>query len=511
MPIQIIPAPNVPDPMQQMGQMYEMMTMMQMAPLKRQALEGQIQNQALERQQTEQSISASKSSQQIQETEQAARVSDRATKDRGLEAYSNTFIQNLGKYMTPEEQAQLPAAIAAGIPIEQVMQTVNAKAQMAFAKANPLTAAELRARDLAAAASGRTAAAAEENRLLNREARARAAAEDARLAEGRGALSGLVGGSLDRVNYDPRLTALAVKATSAGVPISQLPEEVQVGLSPVVRARLAAEENSKTANALALKTGELAYEKMQVELEAFKTNKLSPKEFADGMARWSAPILQLEETKLKNNASAMERIEKMRQDPVHMAMGPRDRAVAESTIAAGTKKLNDDMDGLIRRYSELMDGPLKELGVHLNAALDPNAIYNAKPADPGVSAPPPPTPQVKAVPGLDPVRVSTIQGKSLNEVIALLDTLAPPGSKMVSDQARQDAWRIFSAYGIPTDAEKVDEWIRDRFRNSPDKQSYGGKQVVLWPARQVQRIKQLQPLLMPPVAGVGAGTRTEGY
>lgn len=42
MPIQVIPAPNVPDPMQQMGQMYELMTMMQQAPLKRQYLEAQI-------------------------------------------------------------------------------------------------------------------------------------------------------------------------------------------------------------------------------------------------------------------------------------------------------------------------------------------------------------------------------------------------------------------------------------------------------------------------------------
>lgn len=121
MPIQIIPAPNVPDPMQQMGQMYEMMTMMQQAPLKKQLLEAQILGQQQDSARADRQMSiaeqdaANRNAAAGREAKQAQRSED---VQAAQGAQMGTLLQEavrIGK-LTPEQAAAAEGVAKLGDP-----------------------------------------------------------------------------------------------------------------------------------------------------------------------------------------------------------------------------------------------------------------------------------------------------------------------------------------------------------------------------------------------------------
>lgn len=100
MPIQIIPAPNVPDSMQQMGQMYEMMTMMQQAPLKKQLLEAQILGQQQDSARADRQMSIAE-----QDAANRQKVAGRAEVDAQREDAKRVAMGNIFQKATAEAAA----------------------------------------------------------------------------------------------------------------------------------------------------------------------------------------------------------------------------------------------------------------------------------------------------------------------------------------------------------------------------------------------------------------------
>lgn len=121
MPIQIIPAPNVPDPMQQLGQMYEMMTMMQQAPLKRQLLEAQIlgQQQDAARADRQMAIAEQDAANRQAAAGREAKQAQRAEDVQAAQgAQMDTLLQEavrIGK-LTPEQAAAADGVAKLGDP-----------------------------------------------------------------------------------------------------------------------------------------------------------------------------------------------------------------------------------------------------------------------------------------------------------------------------------------------------------------------------------------------------------
>lgn len=326
---------------------------------------------------------------------------------------------------------------------------------------------------------------------------ANATGERKRGDAGRDAMAGLVRMALDNKNYDPRASALAEAAVKNGIPVDSLDEATRAAINPSVMVALKSQENEAKANQLRIREAEASVTQAELELKNFQTGQMSPQELAKNMPGWMEPIMRLQADAVEVMGKVEARKAELRADPV-LADDKQMLALAEKAVDDAAKKQLAGLKSIGVGYANRLDQVLKPLGVQLSGMVDPNAASKPVVKDPGISAAPSASP-VPEVPGLDPEAIAAIRSDDLNGVLRKLDQLVPR-DRRASYQARAEAWKIFKAYGIPTDPAKVDEWIKDRFRSNPNRRTFGGKEIVLWPAAQIARIKELQKVITP-VAG----------